>query len=813
MEKPSSTSFNSSSWSAKQGILVFAFSMGLLLSELCLTRVLSVFFYYHTAFFAVSLAMLGMGVGGVWVYLFPNTIRRGPQGWMWLTGLGIGWIPVLLGLLHFNHKHLSNLWSGPFFWIFVVVSVACLVPFLAGGVVVASWFRTYHENASALYAWDLVGAAFGALLLVPVMEALGGPTSMLCCSAAMLVVTAFDAKRGQRQGWLWAASIAAILMTGLGVYQQQTDRFAIQVDVDKPGQKKTEVLYKKWNAFSRVVLLKNQDWYRGLSNARLSYWKGRIPEHRFALLDINAFAPFIQFDGNLKKVEFLSELVSNIGYHLLPKNPKVLVIGPGGGKDILGAMLFNPSHVTGIEINPILVHDLAQGKLRKFIGNLYNHPKVKVWVGDGRGVLQSLGQKFDIIVANSVATWAAHSSGAMNLAEHSLYTAEACGLYLDRLTKKGILSVSLWDINKNAIPLRWIRTCEKAAKKRGIASLKDHVAVIANPWDEKTQFATILISRSPLTFVQRNRLASLSSLWQYAPYYIPKMPGNLANFTKYFQRSDAAVKAHKYDISAATDDRPFFLYTVRWRDVVMFWKNSLWEEDAALVNLLISLGVVIILLLLLIGGPLVWHKVRKPEVAMLPGPSLLYFLGIGLGFMLVEIPMIQRLTLWLGHPTYALTVVLTSILFYSGIGSLWTSRWSDPSATAKASSKVLALLIGLLFLLYWMLDPILSWTISWSLPSRILLSLVLLAPMGVLMGMPLPLGVMQLQRTAASSIPWAWGINGASSVVASVAALGLAALVGFQNVFLIALSFYGLALFGSLRTSKTSQSESSPSTT
>ncbi len=804
------TSSSASSWSAKQGILVFGFSLGLLLSELCLTRVLSVFFYYHTAFFAVSLAMLGMGVGGVWVYLFPRTMERGPQGWMWLTGIGIGWIPVLLGLLHFNHKHLSNLWSGPFFWIFVAVSIACLIPFLAGGVVVASWFRTYHANASALYAWDLIGAALGALLLVPVMEALGGPTSLLCCGAFVLVVTTLDSRRAGRQGWQWAALLSAALVVGLGMYHHSTDRFAIQIDTDEPGKAKVQVLYKKWNAFSRVVLLNDQKWYRGLSTSRQKRWKGLLPEHLFALLDINAYAPFVKFDGDLQKVKFLGELVSNLGFHLLPRQSKVLVIGPGGGKDILSAMLFDPSHVTGIEINPILVNDLAQRKLRSFIGHLYNHPKVKVWVGDGRGMLQGLNQTFDIILANSVATWASHSSGAMNLAEHSLYTAEACGLYLDRLTKNGILSVSLWDINKNAIPLRWIRTCEKAARQRGIASLKDHVAVIANPWDSKTQFATILISKSPLSFVQRNQLMSLSSLWQYAPFYIPGAAGNLKNFTRYFQKPDDTVKNHAYDISAATDDRPFFLYTVRWSDVVTFWRNTLWEEDAALINLLISLGVVTVLLLLLVGGPLVWHKLYKPKVAMLPGSSLLYFLGIGLGFMLIEIPLIQRLTLWLGHPTYALTVVLASILFYSGMGSLWTARWSKPDEDpGEASRTFLRRLMGGLFLFYLLLDPLLTWTTSWVLPLRILLSLLLLAPLGFLMGMPLPLGVLQLQRTAASSIPWAWGINGASSVVASVAALGLAAWVGFQNVFLIAIGCYGLALLGALRASSTSSSRSS----
>lgn len=788
-------------WSQKQGWIVFGFSLGLLLLELCLTRVLSVFFYYHTAFLAVSLAMLGMGVGGVWVYLFPNHIKKGPQLWMATAATSASAMPILLGLLYYNHNHLSKIWTGMFVLVFAVVSVVCLLPFLAGGVVLAWWFREYKENAASLYGWDLIGAAVGALLLVPMMETLGGPASLFFCSAWLFGVTGMDSMRHIRKKLALVCGVMALLALSGAAVHLATDALAIQVGVDNPNQKQPKVLYKKWNAFSRVVLLEDQKWFRALSPERRQFWKEKTPEHRYALIDINAYAPYIKFDGNYKKVQYLKELVSNMGYHILPPKPEALVIGPGGGKDILGAMLFHPKRVVGVEINPILVNDLAKRKLKSFIGGLYDHPKVTVHIGDGRAVLQGMRkQTFDIIVANSVATWAAHSSGAMNLAEHSLYTVEACQLYLKRLSKKGILSVSLWDINQHAIPLRWIHTCSQAAKANGIQSLKDHVAVIGNRWDGSSEFVTILISKSPFTNAQKQKLLNLALTWKYNAHYIPQISGNTKDFDAYFQAPKKWVASFPYDISASTDDRPFFLYTVQWKDVVQFWKKKVWEEDAALVNLLITFLVVSVLLILLIGVPLLWKSSKSEKSTRLPTPEIFYFLLIGWGFMLIEIPLIQRLTLWLGHPTYALTVVLTAILLYSGLGSWWSNRWSKEDASpGVAVCFALGMLVIWLLFLYGIFDTFLHHTADYSIVARILLALVMLAPIGILMGLPLPLGMLRLSRYASAGIPWAWGINGASSVVASVAALGLAASIGFSNVFLLATGCYAFALLAAYR--------------
>jgi SAM-dependent methyltransferase len=774
----------------RAGVAVFVFSLGLLLYELCLTRVLSVFFYCHTAFLAVSLAMLGVGAGGVWVYLLGERIgRRGVAGWMLAAALSVTALPIAFSLLPFDIEAMNQLWHGRFIYVFLPVALACLLPFLFGGVVWASWFRTYRADAPRLYGWDLLGAALGALCLVPAMNLLGGPAALLACGGLLAAGTAVAAQRHRRRALLVATVALGLLAVTLVCVQVSRDSFAIKVEKGDVAR----VLFKRWNAFSRVVLLDEPRAHRGLSAARRQHWHGRLPAERAALIDINAFAPLIAFDGDLGKVRYLRQLVSNMAHHLRPPGQRVCVLGPGGGKDVLGALLFAPKHVTGIEINPILVNELVRRHQRRFTGDIYRHPKVTIHVGDARAELSRMGpRRFGVIIANSVATFAAHSSGAMNLAEQSLYTREACGLYLDRLAPGGILSVSIWDDGGHPLALRWLHTCAAAAKARGVKSLADRAAVISTRWEDDTWFSTILIADGALSGSQSRRLRELATGWGYQLLYAPGAGASHASFGKYFRDPGGFVASFGANISATSDDKPFFFYTSRFGDAAELLDEDAREDNVAVVNLLLSLVLVCALLIAVIGLPLVLHATRRKERCPLGGREIAYFLLIGFGFMLVEIPLIQRLTLFLGHPTYALTVVLAGLLLYSGAGSLFAGRWPMELALGRWR-RVLLLLCALLVALRLGLDPLLAQSSGLPTAARVAVALALLAPLGFCMGLPLPLAMLALGRREPGGIPWAWAINGASSVVASVGALWLAAFWGFSAVFLLALGCYALA--------------------
>jgi spermidine synthase len=778
------------SFGLQEALIIGLFSMTLLLYELCLTRVLSVFFFHHTAFLAVSLTMLGLGAGGVWVYLFPRRFPGLVESWIVYSGVGAALLPLLLTWLKLDWNVQNQLGNSRMMLTFLLVAAVCWLPFLGAGILLSRWFQEFQENATRVYAWDLVGAAVGALLLVPVMEAMGGPAALVFTGLLFTLVATFAAFRGERRRLMWMAGGLSLFLLVIFGSQLRFDWMTLQIDQTT---KNGRPLFKKWNAFSRVVLLNHQDWDRGISKERQKHWKGKIPHQLDALIDINAFAPLLKFDGDLRKVRFLRQVVSNLGYHLRKPGKKVVVLGPGGGKDILAALQFKPSKVVGIELNPILVNDLVKGRFKKFTGDLYRRKDVTIHLGDGRAVLERLKERFDFVVANSVVTLAAHSSGAMNLAENSLYTAEACKLYLSKLTKRGILSVSLWDTATHALPMRWFSTCGKAAKSLGIASLKDRVAIVANKFDSRSNFVNLLISRSPWTPEQKATLTKLSKQWDYPLHYISGHKGNIKVYNRYFKDPLAFQKSFGYDISPATDNRPFFLYTLPWYKALQFWKHEVWSENAAVVNLLFSLVLVSFLLLLLIFGPLLWHRVRRSTTTALRGSEMLYFAAIGLGFMLIEIPFIQRLTLYLGHPTYALTVVLAGLLLWCGIGNLLGNQLSRsiPPRTLLLGT------LGFLVLIALSAQPLLQWGLSWShswgIQARIMVVLVGLLPLGLAMGVSLPLGLQWMGDSRKDAVPWAWGINGASSVVASVAALWFAAQFGFTLVFWLSAGFYGLA--------------------
>ncbi len=849
-------------WRASIG--VGAFSCGVLLYELCLTRVLSVVFYYHTAFLALSLAMLGLGAGAVWVYLRDATLSiesttgtrpESPtkdlfsvQAWLLGAAWGMALMPILLGWLRFPTDLLESPFRPQFLLIFSTVSLVALIPFVCCGVVLSRWFVVYRRDVPRLYGWDLAGAALGALLLVPWMGWLGGPTGLLGCATLMVAVHWWMFAEQEGLLWRWVATSG---IGGLLVFQGLFAIWTIQIDFS-PDAKDRRILYKKWNAFSRVVLLPPQDWDRAISDQQRDVWRGRLPEQREALIDINAYAPYLAFDGDLRKVRYLGELVSNAAYHLLPQGQRVVVLGPGGGKDILGALLFAPKKVTGIELNPILIHDILKHRLRKFSGNLIEHPKVRWIVGEGRSELERLHETFDVIVANSVVTWAAHSSGGMNLAEHSLYTREACGLYMDRLSEQGILSVSLWDLGHHALILRWIRTCEQAAKQRGIASLADHTIVLSNAWSPKAMFSTVLISKSPFSPEQRLAAKSFAEQYGFVASYLPpeapeptepcppptstsqptsklattvasdtktapprRMEGNekeeqeayqrkrterqaserklQALYERYFRDSDAMVHTFPGAIDAATDDRPFFLYTARLRDLFGGDSSRWLGENAAIVSLGISLLVVSLLLMVMIFGPLWWSS--RHAIHTLPWGALAFFLCLGLGFMFLEVPILQRLSLFLGHPTYALTVGLSSLLLWSGLGSLWIGRWKEPTDLLRWMQIFWGALLLILVIVGIGLDPLLQTAMGWPLWGRITLAFALLGVCGFGMGMPLPAGMSLLAARMPHAVPWAWGLNGAAGVVASVSILWVAAEWGFSIAFVMAWFCYLFAAY------------------
>ena len=758
-----------------------------MLFELSLTRVLSVLYFYHTAFLAISVAMLGLGAGALFVYAFPDFIGRWRRVALLASSVLMGLLPPLFFVVALELDDMRHFLSaGYLFSLFVTLTIIVL-PFLGGGAVLALVFREHKDRVATLYAWDLLGAALAALALAPVMALLGG-AGALFLSGVLVAVAAITLHRE------YVAGVAvALLMVSLAAVQAQVDLFPLKVDIGRPDHGDSlsvKVLAKKWNAFSRVVAIEHTGWDRGLSASRLAYHEDIMPKQIDALIDINAYAPMLEFDGDLSAVAFLGDLVSNMVYRLVEPGFDVAILGPGGGKDILGALVFEPNKITGIEINPILVEDFVQGQFREFAGDVYNHPQVRIIVGDGRFALARLDEKFDVIVANSVATWAAHSSGAMNLTESGLFTAEAFELYRNRLNENGLLSVSLWDEAEHSLPLRLIETWKAAGGFSGAPA--ESVAVIGNRWDDARWFTTVILSRQPFTPGQMNELRKSLEFLDFDTLYLPD--DGLPLFVEYFFRPKAFKKSFPYDVDAATDDRPFFFYTMKFADAVSLWGTEIRSDNAAWFSLIGSLLVLGVLVTLLIGLPLLRLRGGSLERAELSWREMVFFCAVGAGFMLIEISLIQKLTLFLGHATYGLTVVLSGLLAWSGVGSFLASRLAGGGKADRNLRRVLGILLVVMALAWFFSPTPGQWASESSAFARIILVLLYLAPLGVLIGMPMPLALILVGRQSGAAIPWAWGLNGACGVLASVAAVIIAIVFGFTASFSTGWAFYGLAL-------------------
>jgi hypothetical protein len=720
---------------------VFLLSLALLLYELCLTRVLSVVFYYHTAFLAISVALLGLGAGGIWVHLSrrPRSVRRLAA----LAAVAMVPLPVLLPVLQPGLDLVERQAGIAFAGVLGAHALFAFLPFLFGGAALATIFSAHRARVGRLYAADLAGAAAGALLLVPAMESLGGPAALLFCAVIAAGSTLALGVRGA--GALALAAACSVLVTA----QVVLDPFSPRVDLGEE-EGPSKVLYTKWNAFSRIALLEGPRWDRGLSARRLKALGEGRPDQRVALIDINAYAPYLRFDGDLESVAWLRGHVGNLAYRLRPPGARVAIIGPGGGKDVLGALLFDAAEVHGFELTTIIVEDLGRGLLRDYTGDLYGHPRVRIEVGEGRTALAASEERYDVIVMNSVATWAAHSGGAMNLTEASLFTEEAARLYLDRLRPGGILSISLWDDERHALPRRWIAT---------VGANRDRVAAVGNRWTDSRWYTTVLVSKEPFTAAQRTTLRSIAGTEGFDVIALPDRP------------------EERLDLSPATDDRPFFFYTLRGGDMLRFWAPEMRSENVALFSLVVSLLVVAVLTAAAIGVPLLIARIRRGDPG-LTGRAVLYFAAIGAGFMVVEISAIQRLTPYLGHPTRSLTVVVFGLLMFAGLGSRWADRWAHGEQVATRLRRVLLALVVLLLAGRW-------------LPPALLL--VLLAPLGVLMGTAMPAALAVVGRRGPGAIPFAWGVNGATGVLASVLVILFAIAFGFVAAWTVGAACYLVA--------------------
>jgi spermidine synthase len=493
--------------------------------------------------------------------------------------------------------------------------------------------------------------------------------------------------------------------------------------------------------------------------------------------------------------------------NVLRPHGEFAIIGPGGGVDVLRAVANGSPNVTGIEINPIIANTVMRGKYADYSYHLYERPDVHIHVTDGRSFVRNSRAQYDVVQMTLVDTWASTAAGAFALSENSLYTADAFREYFQHLKPDGMIAITRWEFHQPREALRVVSVAMEALHQLGVANPARHFIVVSEgELDEDGIPVVVLAKKSPFTGDEEAAVvAHLEQHDNLEPLYLPSAPG--ANpFSALIARNDpwAFAKEYAYNVAPVSDNAPFFFFTLKLGHAFgdegirggIDWKVNLGVAVLGMVFLISLAAVLVFLILPMIfgaGGASSGHWVQ-----------LLYFVAVGLGFILVEIAFIQRFVLFLGHPTYALTVVIFLLLLSSGAGSLISRRWLPEPARVWLP---LSLLVGAICVHVVALPWLLNTLVGSSFALKLLISGMLLIPLGIAMGMPFPTGLRALAgaeslvqgESTGNAVEWAWAMNAASSVLGSVLAMVIAIYWGL-NVTLACGALAYLAAMGLART-------------
>jgi hypothetical protein len=767
---------------------IAATSAALLMTELALTRIFSVTMYYHFAFLAISIALFGLSASGVFVYVFRRRLAGIPTAALLCGGALLHAAATLGALALLVRMYVGLNYSFDEAVVLVAIYVVAAVPFFTGGAVIALAFSRLTSGINLLYGADLLGAACGCVALVPIMNRLGAPGVVLAAAALSAVAAACFAPARWRAG----VAAAALLLVAVPGALQLAGQPVFDVLYAK-GYRNSVPLFSKWNSFSRVAVhdIPHADW--SLSPR----FTGKPGPSLHMDIDAGASTPLLKGSGDIADAAHLRYELTAVAYHLAerPGGFRALVIGPGGGRDVLSALLFGASRVDGVEINPIIVHDVMLGAFRDYSGGLYTHPRVSIHVEDGRSFVRRSRERFDVIQASLVDTWAASSAGAYTLTENSLYTTEAFGEYLDHLTPNGMVSFTRWVIDG----LRLVSLAQEACLRRGLDPAR-HVAIV-----QHSTLMTFILKRSPFSADESARLQKLADELGFTLLYAPGVPApatsdpaemkamgaSLRDYRELLLTGDRSrfLDDYRYDVSATTDDRPFFFHFVRLRDQLETGFNPTSPFGGGLSALLGLFAISAVLVLLFIVVPLLAGGAR-------PGRGwaawLAYFAALGAAFMLLEIALLQRFVLLLGHPVYSLTVTLFALLLGTGAGSV-ISRRVPASAVRRVALRALVGAAAAALLAALALPALIDLAMPWPLAARIAAAAGLLAALGVLLGIALPAGMRQLDAAHPELVAWGWGMNGAFSVIGATAAIFIAMNWGFAVTLVSGALVYLLA--------------------
>ncbi|MBI4514769.1 MAG: hypothetical protein HY699_03010 [Deltaproteobacteria bacterium] len=789
---------------------VFLLSVAVLMVQIALSRIFSFTIWYHFAYISVSLALLGFGASGSMLAAFPSLgsepIGRTIGAYSALCAVTTVVMLVVIGTVPLHP--FEALSKGSELAKFVLYFLTVSVPFFFAGLSITIALRAAGPEVNRLYFWDLIGAGLGCALVVWAIDWLETPRVVMLV-ALLFALAGLIASSGESSAVRnWNLGISVVVLVLIGPLPGRLP-FTPSKDKNISNWLQTGVThYTKWSSIFRTDLMGGREAEADFGGYRRQgtspRYKGEAPPYRMIVHDGGAAAIMYQVTGGKRGLEMFRHHVLTAPY-VVRTNPEVLIIGVGGGADVINGLLNGAAKITGAELDPLTV-DLITRQYRDFTGGIYDQPNVKIHASEGRHFVRSTDQRFDMIQITGVDTLAALSSGAYVLAENYLYTVDAYRDYFRVLRDDGLHSIGTLDFHPRASyprhALRFAALSYDALRERGVARPHEHVMVVATR--DGVSKIEVLTKLQPFSDAEITTMEQFIDENEFQAWYLPNRPARQqAVFRTLLEES--AVNRERFftdtflDLRPPTDDRPFFFSYYKWRN--LFEHRDEIDKGHTLATgqlvLVLILALAILFSIVAIALPMIR---AGTGAARMPGHwgFLVYFAALGAGFIFAEICFVQKFILFLGYPTYSLTVMLFSFLTAAGIGAHLSGRLpGNPARTLPALAGVLTALVAFYLLA---LPPIFEASLAAGLAVKVVLTFVLCAPLGGLLGMFFPYGIRLTSALNRDFVAWAWAINGCLTVVGSVSSIIIAMTYGFSSVIVLFLAIYWLGVLSFVRT-------------
>ena len=783
--------------------VVLLTSFCLLCYEIILTRIFSIIQWQSLSSVVISLALLGFGASGTFLALFRSRIERNYPTYF-LAFLFLFPVTLCLGFILYCRTPFNPFEIGinSREWLYLLSYLASTgIPFLFAAAVIGMALSRYPIGST--YFLNLAGSGVGALAVILLSYLLHPYVILVFITAIALASAVLFSLNFQRRFCILLLPFS-ILFTA--AFYGSFDWLHLKQMLQYKALSRTlllpqaRIVAERYSPLGLVQAVEAEGLhYSGDLSLVCPY---QVPAQKALFFDGESMSAVTRFDGNLETIRYLNYVPSSLPHHLLSpeERRKALIVGVGGGEGILKALLHGFGSIEGVEINRNVI-EIMENELADFSGRIYTNPRVKIFPQEMRGFLSSTARQYNLIELSLMDSYAAAASGIYALNESYLYTVESIQELFGHLEDGGLLAITRWNVTPPRDNIKMLNLCVTALKRLKTQKIHRHIFYIRS-----MRASTIVVSRSPLTDrqIERGRAFAQTRLFDLVHY--PRIRPEEANRQVRMdppiyeqaaqallsEKADAYVQSFPFDISAPTDNRPYYHNFFRWKTLPLLLQwgpQRIPFTEWGYFILVIALAVAAIISFLLILLPLFLSELRARREHL---TVLLYFALIGLGFFFVEMPFIQKFILFLHHPTYSLSVIISSLLIFSGLGSYFSDRIFGTRSRIFCSTLIL---VGILALYSPFLSPLLRLLSPQPDWAKILVTMICLGPLGFFMGIPFPQGLSLAKDRGALILPWAWGINGFFSVLAVIAAHILAIPWGFPAVlFLAGVCYLGAGL-------------------